>query len=245
MNRVTLTLNHLSKSFKNTVALKKLTLDFAGGQLHGIIGPEGAGKTTLARLMAGLLAPSSGEITFYINDDPVPFEKMRAQIAYMPERQSLYADLTIDEHLHFFSKLYGLTEEHFHKGRKRLLQITRLEKFADRKAGKLSGGMYKKLGLACALLRSPRVLLLDEPTNGVDPISRREFWDLLYDLQAENILTILTTAYMDEAERCAKTHILFSGELLCSGDPQGILKDHGAHNFNDFFINKAKEQCLT
>jgi ABC-2 type transport system ATP-binding protein len=159
----------------------------------------------------------------------------------MPQTQSLYPDLSIEEHLDLFRDIYGLSENQYSEKRERLLEITRLGNFLDRPAGKLSGGMYKKLGLMCALLSSPSALLLDEPTNGVDPISRREFWELLYDLQNQKILVLVATAYMDEAERCARVHLIESGKHLASGEPKALLEKEGVRTFDEFFLKQTRE----
>ena len=225
-------------------ALNGITTNFESGLLHGVIGPEGAGKTTLLRTLLQLLKPDSGEIIISNIGSPVEFQTIRESIAYMPQKQSLYADLSISEHLDFFKDLYQIPNDLYQERRNKLLHITRLEKFQDRPAGNLSGGMYKKLGLMCALLQSPRAILLDEPTNGVDPISRREFWDLLYQLSKENILIIYATAYMDEAERCDRVHILSSGELIGYGTPRGVLEKENIGSYEALFIKKASEGVL-
>ena len=226
----------LRKSFGRTIALADVSFDFSAGLLHGLIGANGAGKTTTMRLLAGLLKPSAGGIHYYNDGKPAAFSELRPSLAYMPQQASLYSDLSVDEHLEFFREMYRLEAAVYARRSAELLKITRLEKFRDRRAGQLSGGMYKKLGLMCALLQSPSVLLLDEPTNGVDPISRREFWELLYGLAADKILVIVSTAYMDEAERCARVHLLDSGRLLTSGEPRAVLKATGAANFEEIFI---------
>lgn len=225
-------------------ALNGITTNFESGLLHGVIGPEGAGKTTLLRTLLQLLKPDSGKIVVSCNGLPIEFQSIRESIAYMPQQQSLYADLSISEHLNFFKELYQIPNDIYQERRTQLLHITRLEKFQDRPAGNLSGGMYKKLGLMCALLQSPRAILLDEPTNGVDPISRREFWDLLYHLSKENILIIYATAYMDEAERCDRVHILSSGELIGYGTPRGVLEKENVESYDALFIKKASEGVL-
>jgi ABC-2 type transport system ATP-binding protein len=234
-------LKDLAKRLGANQALAGVSLDFVAGDMHGVIGPEGAGKTTLLRTLAGLLHPDTGEVVYDLEGAGCQaFEAVRAGIAYMPQQQSLYPDLSIAEHLDFFRDLYQLPADLYRKRRSELLEITRLDKFQDRPAGQLSGGMYKKLGLMCALLRSPRILLLDEPTNGVDPISRREFWELLYRLADERILIIVTTAYMDEAERCAYAHLLLDGRVLASGEPQRLLQDAGVRNFDELFVHATE-----
>ena len=240
MSQFAIRTENLKKSFGRTTALDGVTIDFSEGLLHGLIGSDGAGKTTLMRLLAGLLKPTAGDIVFYKDGVRSEFGEARPSLAYMPQQASLYPDLSVDEHLDFFRELYRLSPEDYKRRSAELLEITRLEKFRKRRAGRLSGGMYKKLGLMCALLQSPSILLLDEPTNGVDPISRREFWQLLYRLAADRILVIVSTAYMDEAERCSRVHLLDSGRLLASGEPREVLKETGASNFEEIFIKGAK-----
>jgi ABC-2 type transport system ATP-binding protein len=158
----------------------------------------------------------------------------------MPQTQSLYGDLTISEHLDFFSEMYALEPEAYRERRAQLLHITRLDRFTDRPASKLSGGMYKKLGLMCALLASPDALLLDEPTNGVDPVSRREFWELLMELLKRKILILVATAYMDEAERCDTVHLVDKGRLLASGEPRTLLQNAGVKRFDEIFLKAER-----
>lgn len=233
---------NLKKSFGRAAALNDVSFDFSAGLLHGLIGSDGAGKTTTMRLIAGLLRPTAGLIRYYQDGRDSSFDEMRPKLAYMPQQASLYPDLSIAEHLEFFRQLYRLDAAVFEKRSSELLEITRLGKFRDRRAGQLSGGMYKKLGLMCALLQSPSVLLLDEPTNGVDPISRREFWEMLYAQAAENILIIVSTAYMDEAERCARVHLLDAGRLLASGEPRAVLMEAGAASFEEIFIKQGVQK---
>ena len=229
----------LSKRFGAVQALNGVSLSFAEGKLHGLIGSDGAGKTTLLRLILQLLDASGGSVSFSENGRDVDLPSIRDAISYMPSRPSLYPDLSIDEHLNFFRDIYMIGRAEFEENKKRLLSITRLDKFAERRAGELSGGMYKKLGLMCALLQRPKALLLDEPTNGVDPISRREFWELLYDLASEKILIIIATAYMDEAERCHEVHLLDNGQLIGSGEPRKLLAEAGVGSFDEFYLRKA------
>jgi len=230
----------LKKHFGAVKALEGVSFDFSAGLLHGLIGSDGAGKTTTLRLIAGLLKPSAGRIDYSRDGAGVPFSELRPLLAYMPQQASLYPDLSVGEHLEFFRELYRLDAKTFKARSSELLAITRLDKFGGRRAGQLSGGMYKKLGLMCALLQNPSVLLLDEPTNGVDPISRREFWELLYGLGGRGILVIVSTAYMDEAERCARVHLLDGGALLAAGEPRAVLKERGAASFEEIFIKGAR-----
>lgn len=237
---VSIRAENITKRFKSTEALSQISVNLTSGQMHGIIGPEGAGKTTLLRVLLGLLKPQSGRVTYFLGNQEIEFEALRETIAYMPQQQSLYPDLSIEEHLDFFRELYSIPKADYLKKRDELLQITRLGPFLDRSASKLSGGMYKKLGLMCALLRSPSAVLLDEPTNGVDPISRREFWDLLYQLADQNILVVITTSYMDEAERCGHVHLLEEGKLVTQGNPHDLLKEANAKSFDELFLQRGR-----
>lgn len=238
-NSIDIDISHISKRFGNIVALDDVSMQFNAGTLYGVIGPAGAGKTTLFRLMLHLMKQNSGTITYTSGGAPIDFEDARALIAYMPQSQSLYADLSVEEHLDFFRRLYGIPDNEYRRKKSELLRMARLEKFLDRPAGNLSGGMYKKLGLICALLRSPRVMLLDEPTNGVDPISRREFWDLLHSAQQQGILVIMTTAYMDEAERCGAVVLMERGHVLGMGEPRELLRTSHSANFDEYFLKRG------
>jgi ABC-2 type transport system ATP-binding protein len=229
-------ISSLTKSFGKTKALDGITINVEAGTLNGFIGPDGAGKTTLFRILTGLLRPDSGSVVFSSEGCIIPFSDIRPSLAYMPSKQSLYPDLSIDEHLIFFRDLYGLEENDFRQKSSELLGITRLEKFRSRKIGELSGGMYKKVGLMCAMLQSPSMMLLDEPTNGVDPISRREFWDLLHRLSEQKILILISTSYMDEAERCTVVHLMDAGKVITSGSPDSILAREKVKGFDEIFI---------
>jgi ABC-2 type transport system ATP-binding protein len=238
---ISIQVDQISKRFAQTQALDQVSVEFTASTMHGVIGPEGAGKTTLMRILLGLLKPQQGTVHYHRGGEKVDFEEVRPYIAYMPQQQSLYPDLSIGEHLDFFRALYGVSDSEYKKKREELLHMTRLSDFVDRAAGKLSGGMYKKLGLICALLRSPRAVLLDEPTNGVDPISRREFWELLYRLADQKILIIVTTAYMDEAERCAEVHLLEQGRVVAEGEPRQLLDSEKVRSFDELFLKRSHE----
>lgn len=237
--RFSIRVNEVRKKLGPNQALAGVSLEFAEGKMHGIIGPEGAGKTTLMRTLLGLLRPDAGSIEYREDGAPLEFKAVRSRIAYMPQQQSLYPDLSIDEHLEFFRSLYQIPPDEFRTRRQELLDITRLAPFVDRAAAQLSGGMYKKLGLMCALLRSPEIMLLDEPTNGVDPISRREFWELLYRLADRKILILVATAYMDEAERCSVVHLLESGRAVAEGEPRALLAREQVRTFDELFLKHA------
>jgi ABC-2 type transport system ATP-binding protein len=214
MNKsICIEVDNIYKKLGATEALAGVSLQFEPGIMYGVIGPEGAGKTTLFRTMLGLLKPNKGSVKFIQDYKILSLEEIRSKVAYMPQQQSLYPDLSVEEHLDFFRILYQISDQEYRDRKQHLLKMTQMEDFLSRPAGKLSGGMYKKLGLMCALLREPEIIFLDEPTNGVDPISRREFWDLLYRLLDRNLLIIVSTAYMDEAERCGKVYLLEEGKI--------------------------------
>jgi ABC-2 type transport system ATP-binding protein len=238
---ISISAHGIRRLFGSNTVLNGVSIDFSSGLMHGVIGPEGSGKTTLLRIILGLLKPAEGTVEFQRGGIRVDFEEIRDSVAYMPQQQSLYPDLSIGEHLDFFRELYGIPDDLFLQRREELLQITRLKEFVDRPAGKLSGGMYKKLGLMCALLRSPDAMLLDEPTTGVDPISRREFWELLYRLLDQKILIIVTTAYMDEAERCGRVNLMERGNLVAAGEPRDLLAQEGVRSFDELFLKRAHE----
>lgn len=239
MTDINIQIDGVSKRFKDIVALDDVSMRFNTGNLYGIIGPAGAGKTTLFRIMLDLMRANSGVVLYRENGQVVSFKNIAEQIAYMPQSQSLYADLSVAEHLDFFRKLYGINDTDFERKKQELLHLARLNNFLDRPAGKLSGGMYKKLGLICALLRSPQIMLLDEPTNGVDPISRREFWELLHDAVRQGILVLMSTAYMDEAERCGGVVLMERGRVLAAGVPDVLLKKYNSRNFDELFIRRG------
>ncbi|MFH2005769.1 MAG: ABC transporter ATP-binding protein [bacterium] len=208
----------LVRKFGDNVAVNGLSLAVHPGELYGLVGPDGAGKTTTIRMLTGLMVVDGGEARV-LGQSTDSGNLVREAIGYMPQQYSLYGDLSINENLRFFARLFGLARRDYDERRERLLRITRLERFGDRRADALSGGMYKKLALACALLHRPQVLVLDEPTNGVDPVSRRELWDLLYEFVADGMAVLLATPYMDEAERCHRVGLIHQGALLTEGEP--------------------------
>jgi ABC-2 type transport system ATP-binding protein len=209
------------RRFGAVTALDGLSFAIRAGELYGLVGPDGAGKTTAIRALAGLLALDAGSARIY-GADPKDRD-VRERLGLMPQQYSLYGDLSVGENLRFFSRLYALPRATFRQRVERLLSITRLGPFLDRPAAALSGGMYKKLALACALLHEPDVLLLDEPTNGVDPVSRRELWALLYEFVTGGMAVLISTPYMDEAERCHRVGLAHHGRLLLEGEPQTLI----------------------
>ncbi len=211
----------LTKTFVSGAepAIDNLTASVNSGGVTGLVGPDGAGKTTLLRLFAGLLLPDSGRVSVCGFDTRTQFAELRRSISYMPQRFGLYEDLSVRQNLDLYADLHGVTGAERQSVYKRLLTFTDLERFTTRLAGKLSGGMKQKLGLACALIHTPRLLLLDEPSVGVDPISRRELWKMVYDLVDRGIGVVWSTAYLDEAERCSEVVLLSEGKVLFDGQP--------------------------
>lgn len=213
---------HLTKHFRRVRAVRGIDLDIAPGEIYGLIGPDGAGKTTTMRMLAGVMKPTAGTARVSGFDVARQAEKLRHQVGYMAQRFSLYGDLSVRENIEFYADIFGVRGAERESQIQRLLRFARLEEFQARAADALSGGMKKKLGLACALIHRPRVLFLDEPTNGVDPISRREFWDILSDLHLAGVTIFISTAYMDEAERCARVGLMAQGEIICQGTPNEL-----------------------
>jgi ABC-2 type transport system ATP-binding protein len=215
-----ITLDRVSRRFGATLAVDGLSLEVRRGEMFGLIGPDGAGKTTTIRMICGLLRANAGGITV-LGADPVrQHDAVTRSVGYLSQRFSLYGDLSIDENIAFFAEIHGLTG--FEARRDRLLEMTQLTPFRDRLADRLSGGMKQKLALACTLVHEPQVILLDEPTTGVDPVSRREFWKLLSEFLAQGITIVMATPYLDEAERCSRVALLSSGTLLVLDSPQAL-----------------------
>ncbi len=213
----------LVRSFGAVKALRGVSLRVERGEIFGLVGPDGAGKTTTILTLAGLLSRHGGEARILGLDPLEDGPRVRETLGMMPQRYSLYGDLSIEENLAFFGRLFCLPRATYQRRAERLLAITRLAPFTDRRADALSGGMYKKLALACALLHEPSALLLDEPTNGVDPVSRRELWELLYRFTSEGMAVLVSTPSMDEAERCHRVGLLHEGRMLCDGAPRDLI----------------------
>lgn len=234
MDALEVTINNVSKEMGQTQALSRVTTVFEAGQVHGVVGPNGAGKTTLIRIISGLLKPNRGTVTY---NKTMDIKAAKPYLAYFPQEPSLYPDLSCMEHLEFFRDLYDIKQKDFEVRVQELLNATGMAPFTERAAGKLSGGMYKKLGLMCVLLNRPSLLLLDEPTVGVDPVSRQQLWDLVYKFAGAAMTVILNTSYMDEAQRCFKVHILDDGKLLAEGAPGALIEKFKVNNFADIFIH--------
>jgi ABC-2 type transport system ATP-binding protein len=212
----------LTKGFADVRAVDHLSFDVHAGEIFGLVGPDGAGKTTTLRMLAGIMPPDEGTARvadFDVVHDP---EKAKRHLSYMPQRFGLYEDLTVDENIRFYADLFGVNRTEREERSASLLQAAGMREFRRRLAGKLSGGMKQKLGLVCALIHRPKVILLDEPTTGVDPVSRRDFWRILYDLVSRGVTILTSTAYLDEAERCHRVALLHQGRLLFCDTPNDL-----------------------
>ncbi len=212
----------VTRRYGAVTAIDTVTFDVRAGEMFGLIGPDGAGKTTTIRLTCGLLAPDAGRITVFGRDPVAEHRAITGEVGYLSQHFSLYGDLTIDENIAFFAEIHGV--KRFEPARDRLLDMTQLTSFRARRADRLSGGMKQKLALACTLVHEPRVLLLDEPTTGVDPVSRREFWKLLSEFLSRGLTIVMTTPYLDEAERCARVALLHEGHLLALDEPGNLQR---------------------
>ena len=212
----------LSKSFPGVRAVDALSFDVHAGEIFGLVGPDGAGKTTTLRMLAGIMPPDAGTAMvggFNVARDP---EGAKHELSYMPQRFGLYEDLTVEENIRFYADLFGVKKAERETRSVELLKAAGMSEFRKRLAGKLSGGMKQKLGLVCALIHRPKVILLDEPTTGVDPVSRRDFWRILYELVTEGVAILTSTAYLDEAERCHRVALLHQGKLLFCDTPANL-----------------------
>jgi len=232
------TTSALSRSFENRVAVNSLDLSVHAGEIFGLVGPDGAGKTTTIRLLVGVLDPTSGDARV-LGTPLSDLDSIRPRIGYMSQRFGLYEDLTVEENIRFFSRLQGVAGDRYRERTRELLSFSGLAPFTRRLAGQLSGGMKQKLGLSCALLHRPEILFLDEPTAGVDPVSRREFWHLLYGLLRDGVTIFVATSYMDEAERCARLAFLHNGHLISLDTPEKIRKETGGANLEEAFLIKV------
>ena len=216
---------NLTRRFGELTAVDCLNMEIARGEIFGLVGPDGAGKTTTLRLLCGLLDPTGGEADVAGYDVARHAESVKDRIGYMAQRFGLYGDLTVAENMGFYADLFGISRSERKQITANLLRMTRMEPFQRRQAGKLSGGMKQKLALMCTLLHRPQILFLDEPTNGVDPVSRRDFWAILYDLVKDGMTVFVTTSYMDEAERCNRVGLMHKGLLIRCDPPEKIKKD--------------------
>jgi ABC-2 type transport system ATP-binding protein len=212
----------LTRSFGDLVAVDHLNIEVTRGEIFGLVGPDGAGKTTTLRLLCGLLDPTEGEAWVAGHNVARELDAVKDRIGYMAQRFGLYNDLTVDENMTFYADLFGLSKTERGPLMQQLLRMTRMDPFRKRQAGKLSGGMKQKLALMCTLLHHPQILFLDEPTNGVDPVSRRDFWAILYQLVRDGLTVFVTTAYLDEAERCNRVGLMNQGRMIRCESPKAL-----------------------
>lgn len=233
---ITIKAANLTRKFGSTLAVNNLNLEIEEGEIFGLVGPDGAGKTTTMRLLTGILEPSQGEGWVYNKHIFKEAEALKDNIAYMSQRFGLYEELTVLENINFYADIFCVPKANREAVIDRLLGFSGLLPFKQRLAGKLSGGMKQKLGLSCALIHTPKVLFLDEPTNGVDPVSRRDFWQILYDLLKEKVTILYSTSYLDEAERCRRVGLIHKGRLLKCDTPDKIKAEYNAKNLEQAFI---------
>jgi ABC-2 type transport system ATP-binding protein len=236
--------NGVTKRYGQTEALAGVTLRVERGEMFGLIGSDGAGKTTTIRLICGLLHADGGEVRVLGRNPVREHRQITEKIGYLSQRFSLYGDLTIDENIAFFAAIHGLRQ--FEDRRHQLLEMTQLTPFRGRLAGQLSGGMKQKLALICTLVHEPELLLLDEPTTGVDPVSRREFWKLLSEFLSRGVTILMSTPYLDEAERCSHVALLHEGKLLASDDPAHLRASMpGSASLEDVFVERLTTKAST
>jgi ABC-type multidrug transport system ATPase subunit len=217
-----LTIDNLSKSYGETKALVDFSLKVEPAEIYALVGPDGAGKTTMIRILCRLLDPDRGSVSVGGFDIAGSFDQVKPLLGYMPQQFSLYPDLSVEENLTFYSGLYGLTGKAYRDKRDYLYEFSNLARFAKRRASALSGGMKQKLALSCALIHDPKILILDEPTTGVDPLSRRQFWEILLELKTQGVAVLVSTPYMDEVARCDRACFIFGGHKLSEGSPASL-----------------------
>jgi ABC-2 type transport system ATP-binding protein len=227
----------LTRKFGNLTAVNALNLQIEQGEIFGFVGPDGAGKTTTLRLLTAVLEPTSGQGWVYDRDIIKQSKSLKEHIAYMPQHFGLYEDLTVIENIDFYADIYCIPHRQRNTKIEELLEFSNLKPFKKRLARNLSGGMKQKLGLACALIHTPKILFLDEPTNGVDPVSRRDFWQILNKLVEEKVTVVLSTSYLDEAERCRTVALMHKGMLLKCDAPSAIKNQTKTKSMEEAFVS--------
>jgi ABC-2 type transport system ATP-binding protein len=230
----------LTRRFGDLIAVNRLNLTVFQGEIFGLVGPDGAGKTTTLRMLCSLMDPSEGRAHVAGHDVVREPQAVKDRIGYMAQRFGLYLDLTVRENMDFYADLFGIVGSERESLSTQLLHMTRMEPFCDRLAGRLSGGMKQKLALMCTLLHRPQILFLDEPTNGVDPVSRRDFWAILYQLLKEGITILMTTAYLDEAERCNRVGLMHRGKMIRCDAPEALKRNAGAASMEAVFVQTVR-----
>ena len=230
----------LTRRFGEITAVDRVDLSVAAGEIFGLVGPDGAGKTTTLRMLCSLLDPSEGSARVAGHDVAREPQAVKDCIGYMAQKFGLYQDLSVRENMNFYADLFGVLGAERADLAARLLRMTRMEPFQDRLAGRLSGGMKQKLALMCTLLHRPKILFLDEPPNGVDPVSRRDFWAILYQLLKDGITILMTTAYLDEAERCNRVGLMHRGRLIRCDTPDALKRAAGASSMEGVFVTTVR-----
>ncbi|MEA1975530.1 MAG: ABC transporter ATP-binding protein [Bacillota bacterium] len=241
MNNI-VTLKKLTKSFDNFIAVDNISLDIKKGTIFGLLGPNGAGKSTTIRMIIGVLQPTTGTAIVNGIDVIKNPESIKKEIGYMSQKFGLYEDLTVIENLQFYASIYGIKGNKKTERIKQLIEMANLTEKEKTLVKHLSGGWKQRLALSCSLIHKPKILILDEPTAGVDPVSRRIFWKIIFELATQNISIIVTTHYMDEAESCDEVAFIFDGKILVKDTPSNLIKDENAHNLEDVFIKYVEKQ---
>lgn len=234
-------IKQLTKKFGHFTAVDNISFNVPKGKIYGFLGPNGSGKSTTIRMICGVLPPTDGTVFVLGHDVRHEREKIKSKIGYMSQKFSLYEDLTVDENLNFYAGIYGLTKKEREERKKYIINMAGLSKRENNITATLSGGWKQRLALGCALIHNPEILILDEPTAGVDPVSRRIFWEMIYTLASEGITILVTTHYMDEAESCDKLAFIFNSKLITIGTPKELIKREGCKNLEDVFIKYVEK----
>ncbi|RNB92619.1 ABC transporter ATP-binding protein [Brevibacillus fluminis] len=242
MSEVVIRCENLTKVFQERIAVNNVSIEIEKGTIYGFLGPNGSGKSTTIRMLCGLLVPTSGKGEVLGFDVMTESEEIKQRIGYMSQKFSLYEDLTVEENLDFYAGVYGISGAELVRRKTELIEMAGLTGREKQLAGSLSGGWKQRLALSCALLHQPELLILDEPTAGVDPVSRRIFWDVIHKLAQAGMTILVSTHYMDEAQTCDAIGFIFFGTLLAQGTPQQLIEQMDAHNLEDVFIGLVEQE---